>query len=296
MPLNDPEILGNIFRGAVALGFMLLASGVAARICGDRTSWLIASGSFMLVFLWLLAGVVPHPHQAGLLYALQWGVFGAGVYAGVRASRAEVAAGTPAADPEALLEFWFGDDLSSSEAVSERSKQWFASDDAFDGEIRARFGDWPARALADEFASWTDTHRGALALVLALDQLPRNLYRDSAKAFAFDERACALALRAIEDGADSALHPIEAAFLYLPLEHAEDRALQARCVELFDALRARAPEQYAEQLAQYLDYAQRHRAIIDRFGRFPHRNGALGREPTDDETRWLEEGGDRFGG
>ena len=296
MALDDPELLGDLVRGALALGIMMLASGVAARLCSDRRSWLVASASLLLVFVWLLVGVVPHPHQAGLLYAMQWGFFGAGLYAAARAYRSEAAGDAEAPDFEALLGFWFGHDLSTPEAVAERSRRWFQADDAFDTELRQRFGDWPGRALTGEFAAWTRSHRGSLALVITLDQLPRNLHRGSAAAFSADERALEEALAAIERGADEALHPLEAAFLYLPLEHAEDAAMQARCVELFDALRARAPEAFGTQLARYRDHAVRHRDVIERFGRFPHRNELLGRETTEEESLWLAEGGDRFGG
>lgn len=296
MPLNDPELLGNVLRGVVALGIMMLTAGVAARLCRTRTSWLIASVVSLLLFAWLLLGVLPHPHQAGLLYSVQWGVFGTGMYAGIQALRAPRFAGRKPADPEQLLAFWFGNDLTSADVVAERSRQWFASDEAFDGEIRRRFGDWPERALEGEFDDWAESNRGALALVIALDQLPRNLHRGEPDGFAGDSRACEAALRAIDDGADRELHAIEAAFLYLPLEHAEDATLQARCVALFEQLCERGAEQHADQLAQYLDYAKRHRDVIDRFGRFPHRNATLGRESTEEETRWLADGGDRFGG
>jgi len=293
--LNDPQLVGNVVRGLVALGFMMLAAGGAARLCHSRTSWSIAATVFLLVFVWLLLGVVPHPHQAGLLYALEWGVFGAGVYAIVRAHRAPPADEDEAVDdPERLLAFWFGDDLSTADAVAGRSATWFRADPDFDRAIRERFGDWPDRALAGELDHWLKSARGTLALVLVLDQLPRNLHRGTPRAFAYDARALEVAEDALRRGVDDVLHPVEAAFVYMPLEHAEDRALQDRCVELFTQLAASCPIEFADQLAEYRNYAERHRDVVKRFGRFPHRNAILGREPTPEEEAWLAEGGERF--
>jgi uncharacterized protein (DUF924 family) len=293
--LNDPQILGHVMRAIVALGTMLFAAGLAARLCRTRTAWAIAAGGFLLLFLWLQLAVEPHPHQAGLLYSVEWGVFGAAAYAVVRAVRAPDPTREPL-DPETLLSFWFGPDLASAEAVEARSALWFSQDDDFDRAIAERFGDWPDRARDEDLQAWESTPRGALALVIVLDQIPRNLHRRRAEAFAYDDAARRVATTALERGYDDLLHPIEAAFLYLPLEHAEDPALQARCVERFTRLRDRCPEALAPTIDRYLDYARRHHAVIQRFGRFPHRNETLGRESTPDEIEWLADGGDRFGG
>ena len=295
--LNDPALLGNVLRGALALGVMVLAAALSARVCRDGTRWGIAAAVFLVLFAWLLIGVAPHPHRAGWLYALEWGVFGAGVYAAIQAYRSEPAKPRAPAqdDPERLLDFWFGADLSTTDAVAARSKLWFEASEEFDRALREQFGDWPERARRGDFDAWQESARGALALVIALDQLPRNLFRGRAEAFAFDERARAAALRAIERGMDRLVHAIEAAFFYLPLEHAEDLALQRRSLALFTALADDAPDPHGERLAEYRDYAQRHLETIERFGRFPHRNAVLGRASTPEEERWLAETGGGFG-
>lgn len=199
------------------------------------------------------------------------------------------------ADPEVLLRFWFGDEAYSAEHVGARSALWFGSDARFDQAIREGFGDWPERAEAGEFRAWEDSPRSALALVLTLDQLPRNLHRGDRRAFAFDPHALELALRCLDRGFDRELHPVEAVFLYLPLEHAEDIAMQNRCVDLFARVRERSPGELRENFGVFCSYAERHRAVIERFGRFPHRNEILDRVARAEETAWLRDGGDRFG-
>jgi uncharacterized protein (DUF924 family) len=196
--------------------------------------------------------------------------------------------------PEELLDYWFARELGDAQAVLRASARWFGGAPAFDAELRARFGELPERALRGELAGWRSGAHGALARVLALDQLPRNLYRGSAQAFAFDGAASAEAQAALAAGLDRALHPVQAAFLYLPFEHAEELALQERSVELFAALQARAPAELAPLFEEYSDYARRHRAVIARFGRFPHRNAALGREPSAQERTYLAAGGEDF--
>ena len=197
-------------------------------------------------------------------------------------------------ESEKLLSFWFGGDLETPSVVATRCRVWFQGDDGFDAEIRARFASLPDHALQGPLPGAAPEPRRALARVIALDQLPRNLYRGSARAFAYDTRAREAAEAALERGSDDALHPLEALFLYLPLEHAEDPAAQRRCVELCRALLERAPGATREHYERFVDYALRHQRVIERFGRFPHRNPALAREPTEAEHRYLAEGGDRF--
>lgn len=126
------------------------------------------------------------------------------------------------ATPESVLEFWFGDDLDSPEATAALRALWFGGDPSFDERIRQRFDDLPTRALRGDLDTWRQTARPNLALVLVLDQFPRNLYRGTARAFAYDSPARAVAVAAIESRFDAALAPLEATFLYLPLEHSED--------------------------------------------------------------------------
>jgi steroid delta-isomerase-like uncharacterized protein len=198
--------------------------------------------------------------------------------------------------PETLLGFWFGASLDEPAAVAERVRLWFEGGPAVDRELRERFADLPERAASGALDAWAAAPRSALARVIALDQLPRNLYRGTARAFAYDGLALEAAEQAIAAGFDRALHPLEAGFLYLPFEHAEREGAQQRAVALFEALEARAAPALRGVLAEWTDFARRHRTVIERFGRFPHRNAALGRAPTAAERAWLTAGGDTFGG
>lgn len=197
--------------------------------------------------------------------------------------------------PTEIVEFWFGDALVSAELAKLRAKLWFSRNDEFDREIERRFGSLPESAARGELDAWRGDASSALALVLVLDQFPRNLFRKSPKAFAFDPPAREVAIDAISRDLDAALDSLQAAFLYLPLEHAEDIGLQERSVALFERLVTRAHPDLTALFESFADYARRHRDIIQRFGRFPHRNTILGRESTPDEVAYLESGGDRFG-
>jgi steroid delta-isomerase-like uncharacterized protein len=199
--------------------------------------------------------------------------------------------------PEALLAFWFGADLDSPAALGERARFWFEGGPAVDRELRGRFAELPERAATGALDAWAAAPRSALARVIALDQLPRNLFRGTARAFAYDGLALEAAEAALAAGFDRALHPLEAGFLYLPFEHAERLDAQQRAVASFEALAARAAEPaHRAMLVEWADFARRHRAVIERFGRFPHRNAALGRLPTAAERTYLAEGGESFGG
>ncbi|MEP7061359.1 MAG: DUF924 family protein [Betaproteobacteria bacterium] len=184
--------------------------------------------------------------------------------------------------PGAILAFWFGP------APHAARDAWFRKDPAFDTAIRERFGAAIDKALAGAYGDWCVTAHGALARVLLLDQFTRNVFRDSAKAFAGDARALATAQDAIARGFETALDPFERWFLYLPFEHSEDAGVQRRALEYFGAL-AREPG-----FEGPFDYAQRHAAIIERFGRFPHRNAALGRTSTAEELEFLRHPGSSF--
>ena len=159
--------------------------------------------------------------------------------------------------------------------------KWFAKDAAFDDALRDRFLDAHFAAARREHEALLDDADGALALVLLLDQVPRNVFRDSGHAFATDPLARAYATHAIDAGHDLRVDPALRVFFYLPFEHAEDIADQDRCVELVTAMGD----------ANYLKYAEAHRDVIRRFGRFPHRNRALCRDSTPEEQAWLDAGG-----
>lgn len=186
------------------------------------------------------------------------------------------------ADAAAVLDFWFGAPPLAARA------EWFRKDPAFDDSLRARFGPLVDQAL-EAGLGWGDGNEARLAQIVVLDQFPRNLFRGQARAFAGDARARSLALALVADGGHLALHPLQRWFAYLPLEHAEDLALQDRCVALIGALAAADPAH-----AGALDYAERHRDVIRRFGRFPHRNAALGRTSTADEIAYLATPGSGF--
>jgi uncharacterized protein (DUF924 family) len=184
--------------------------------------------------------------------------------------------------PRDVLDFWFAD------GPDAWRKAWFVRDDAFDAAIRERFVGTLDAGAAGALEGWAESSLGLLALVIVLDQFPRNLFRGTARAFATDAAALAMARRAIAQGIDRRLTPTQRVFLYLPFEHSEALADQDVSVALFEGLRdskAMAAPNGA------IDYAWRHRAVIRKFGRFPHRNAALGRTNTAEEAAWLASGG-----
>ena len=186
-----------------------------------------------------------------------------------------------------VLAFWFG--AQGESAYGQARPAWFRKDDAFDAQIRARFLAEVEAAIAGQLGDWAASPPGALALFILLDQFPRNLFRNTARAFAGDAIALALAERVVEQGWDRKLLPVERVFVYLPFEHSESLADQDRSIALFSALAGEYPE-----TASYLDYAHRHRDVIVRFGRFPHRNAALGRTSSAAETDYLAQPGSGF--
>ncbi len=184
-----------------------------------------------------------------------------------------------AASIEAILAHWFADGRNT------QRKAWFLRDDAFDASIRAQFGALLDPARQGALDAWTETPKGTLALLLVLDQFPRNLHRGTAEAFASDAHACAVARQAVlRRQHDRLLTPTERVFLYLPFEHSELLADQDLSVALFEGLRDSAPHRAPDGS---IDHAWRHHAVIARFGRFPHRNAALGRPDTAAEAAYL---------
>ena len=180
-------------------------------------------------------------------------------------------------DVDDVLTFWF------QETPEEK---WFeAKSDDFDRLIRDRFEALYRKAVAGGCDDWTATPEGCLALVVLLDQFPRNMFRDRPEAFAADDRALEVAKRAIDAGHDTALTQQQRAFLYMPFQHCEDLAEQQRSCDLFQSLDSN-PDWYG--------YADRHREIVERFGRFPHRNEILGRETTPEEAAFLQEPNSSF--
>jgi uncharacterized protein (DUF924 family) len=191
------------------------------------------------------------------------------------------------ADVDAVLEFWFG--APDSAEHGRARKVWFVKDDAFDAEIRQRFGALVERALRGELEDWGSAARSALAQVLVLDQFTRNAFRGTPRAFAGDARALAAASRMVGLRQDEELATFMRGFVYLPFEHAEGLAMQDEAIRLLTRLVASDPAQQS-----MLDYAHRHRAIVERFGRFPHRNDILGRRSTAEEIAFLKQPGSSF--
>ena len=188
---------------------------------------------------------------------------------------------------DAILTFWFG---SESDADWGRPRAvWFRKDPTFDAQIRERFLPDVESALAGRYADWAESPAGALALLILLDQFPRNLFRGTARGFAGDAAALALARQVLEAGWDKTMTPVQRVFAYLPFEHSEAIEDQDRSVALFGALADAYPAH-----AGFLDYAHQHRDVIVKFGRFPHRNAALGRPSTPEELAYLAQPGAGF--
>ena len=174
-----------------------------------------------------------------------------------------------------VLQFWFEDI---------KPAQWWKKDPQFDELIAQRFGELHARAGRCELYEWRDSARGRLAEIIVLDQFSRNIHRDSGLAFANDPLALALAQEAVRAGADTELSAEQRVFLYLPFMHSESLLIHRIALQLFER----------NGLASNLDFERRHMAIIERFGRYPHRNGLLGRESTPEELEFLQQPGSSF--
>jgi uncharacterized protein (DUF924 family) len=200
--------------------------------------------------------------------------------------------------PNDVLEFWFGTGPWDDARLAERSRFWFGGGDAAalaasDALIRERLEPLLERAARGEFFQPQAKRR--LALILLLDQVPRNAYRGTAAAFAFDREALALTVEGMQLAADAALDPIERIFFYLPLEHAESLEAQDAAVAAFARLVGEAPDELRGYCEYCGKFARKHRDVIVKFGRFPHRNRVLERESTAAEREWLAAGGDNFG-
>jgi uncharacterized protein (DUF924 family) len=197
---------------------------------------------------------------------------------------------------DALLDFWFDGHPVEKERLGRLKKRWFAATRDQDRDLGERFGPLAAAAARGDLDARAGTPRGRLALILLLDQLPRNLHRGRREAFARDARALELCLGGLEKGFDAALAPLERVFFCMPLQHAESRVIQALSVETFGKLTELETEKpIASVIRNAADFALEHRAIIDRFGRFPHRNRALGRDTTEAEFEFLASGASSFG-
>ena len=180
---------------------------------------------------------------------------------------------------DGLLAFWF--------SGPEPEAKWFKASDDFDVKIRGQYGDSVEKAREGGLDHWQGTPSGTVALLLLLDQFPRNLYRGSGQSFASDARALEVAIRAIAKGFDRKVPPLQQVFFYLPLEHDETLVSQVACVALTEALLGRADEAFVPLAELFYAFALRHRDAILQFGRFPGRNAALERPSTPEEQTYL---------
>lgn len=195
---------------------------------------------------------------------------------------------------EKVLAFWLGELDADGLAPAALAERWWRKDPDFDALIRARFGALHAAVAAGRHEDWLASPRGRLAQIIVLDQLSRNLFRDTARMFAWDERALTLAHDGLARHDPAQLATDERVFLYMPLMHSESLADQERCVALFESLAAGLTGHARARIDRNLDFARRHRDIVARFGRFPHRNALLARTSSEAEKAFLEQPGSSF--
>jgi len=193
-----------------------------------------------------------------------------------------------------LVEDWFGETLRTPLAIPERQNWWFSADGERDSQLAAKYGKLVEQCAAGRMYHWLDQPEGRLALIIALDQLPRNLFRGSPRAFAYDSYTAALCLAAVHTGQDRLLKPIQRVFLYMPLQHFEDLQGQETAIALYKRL-AHENSEWPVFKNEFLPFARVHRDIIARFGRFPHRNEVLRRKNTPEEEDYLAGDAPSFG-
>jgi len=203
-------------------------------------------------------------------------------------------AAMPAETPESILRFWFGEVPADAATSPECARLWWSKQPAVDELMRERFGPLLQQVSSGALDSWASDPAGRLALILLADQFSRNIHRGQPEAFALDPIARRLALEGFASGAFEGLLPIQRLFATMPLEHSESLADQDRCVSLVRSLRDEVGPTERGTYDSYVDFAERHREIIRRFGRFPHRNAVLGRTSTPEEIAFLQTPGSSF--
>lgn len=196
---------------------------------------------------------------------------------------------------EAVLAFWFKEHELSAPQIDRRMDIWFGEDSVFDHECKKEFADDVSKASEGKLDYWAHQPRGRLALILLLDQFRRNIYRNTAQAFAKDQAALKLCVEGAMAKKDKGLAPIERAFFYMPLQHAESRKVQEKSVALYNRLAGAVSPTYRETFETIAQFAELHRDIVERFGRFPHRNKLLGRANTPEENEFLAHDSPDFG-
>ena len=193
---------------------------------------------------------------------------------------------------DAVLAFWFKRHSLSAPQVDRRMDVWFGEDPSFDEQIKAEFAGDVARATEGKLDHWAKQSRGRLALIILLDQFRRNIFRNTADAFAMDRKALQLCVQGAMEKKDKGLDAIERVFFYMPLQHAESAKVQAKSCELFNKLAEAVSPTYRETFMTIAQFAELHRDIVDQFGRFPHRNQLLGRKNTAEEEEYLADAPD----
>lgn len=197
--------------------------------------------------------------------------------------------------PQQIIDYWFAGCEDDAAALKKRGSFWYGADPATDEVMRRLFSAVHARAALGELQDWAETAGGRLALILLLDQFSRNLYRGKPQAFSQDEQAQRLCLAGMNLGHDAELHPVHRSFFYMPLEHAEERELQEKSVASYQQMAAQAAPAFQAYFEDALKWAREHASVVQRFGRFPHRNRVLGRQGTEEEDNYLESGGSSYG-
>ncbi len=193
-----------------------------------------------------------------------------------------------------ILGFWFGTETDDSKIIGKQSELWWGKDAYTDDNIKKQFEVIYKSALNNELDDWLQNIKGQLALIILLDQFSRVIHRNTSDAFAHDNKALAISLEGINNNTDQELRPIERVFYYMPLEHSEDIGTQIQCVGLFQQLLDDVPDIMKKEFHNYLQFAEKHRAIIERFNRFPHRNNVLNRSSSVEEMEFLNQPGSSF--
>ena len=196
---------------------------------------------------------------------------------------------------DAILSFWFKEQELSAPQIDQRLNIWFGEDPIFDHECKKEFADDVENASAGRLDHWAHQPRGRLALILLLDQFRRNIYRNTAAAFAMDNAALKLCVQGAMEKKDKGLTPIQKVFFYMPLQHAESRKVQSKAVDIFNRLAEAVSPTYRETFETIAQFAELHRDIIEQFGRFPHRNQLLNRQNTPEEDEYLAGDSPDFG-
>lgn len=194
-----------------------------------------------------------------------------------------------------ILDFWFSAAELDAPQIDSRMERWFGSDPALDQQIRAEFGSLVERALAGELDGWAASAEGRLALILLLDQFCRNIHRGTAMAFAGDRRALKLCIEGSMGNEYRTLSPVQRVFFFMPLQHAESAGVQDKSVRIYNALAEGVSDTLRETFLTFAQFAELHRDIVARFGRFPHRNRVLGRSNTPEEDSYLAADAPSFG-